>query len=240
MNHEDIGRMIDLRKSGMSLADISRVFGISPPTVVRLLCDSGHPPTEKAVLISELLEADVPLDEIARIADTSVKTIKDKYSEYTQGSYSYSDKSANAQRIARHRAHKKNNTSYTADRSPVDINSLDPRRQYLVQCYIEPDIAYDFECALCRNQINAGEVLRRYIYDALGKPHTFRLHRSPPKTPVHRDKKSIIACNLRAQDFAEFYNYCLSQNLTVSAALKTYILHYISLNNTTITEVPDD
>lgn len=230
MKKEDISRIIELRASGLSLESLAYKFGVNPATIIRILCDSGHPPTDKAVLISELLAAGTPLDEIALAAETSVETIKKKYVKYAQGSYVFDEKTDNAKRIAKYREHHRNNTSYVEDRQPIDAQKLDPKRQYQVHCYIAPETAYEFECALYKNQVNAGEVLRRYIYNALGKDQNFRLHRSSPKKPVLHDKKLIITCNLRAADYAEFYNYCLDNKTTITQTLKSYILHYIQTN----------
>lgn len=230
MKKEDIAQIIKLRADGLSIAAIAERFAISSSTVVKMLCDSGHPPTDKAVLIDELLKAGLPLEEIAKAADSSVKTIKSKYLKYIQDSYSFESKTDNAIRIAKHRTHRKNDTSYVEDREPIDINTLDPKRQYLIQCYIEPDVAFVFESALYQNQVNAGEIIRKYVYEALGKEPIFRLHRSPPKKPIMRSKKTIIACNLRAADYAEFYNYCLAQKTTITNEIKKYILLYIKSN----------
>lgn len=97
-------------RSTGSIRETARKHDISTQTVRRILITNGIPLGEGtlATRIIAMLET-MPPEEVAAKLGCAVKTIK-AYTPYSRGSYAVGEKSINAERIAKSRQRKKEDT----------------------------------------------------------------------------------------------------------------------------------
>lgn len=101
----DMQEIVSYYSECESLRKVSKKYGISYKSVVKILVSNGVYPEGRASDIRNLMLSGLTVDEIAAKLKISRKAVV-SYLSYSKGSYLTDDKTINALRIRAHRARK--------------------------------------------------------------------------------------------------------------------------------------